>query len=520
MTTLDALHAAVVARPDEDTPRLAYADHLDELGGESNAARAEFIRAQIERARLPRTDPRRAELLARESELAGVWAWEWAVPLRQHVSEWVFRRGFVEKVETYIEKSAERFRELMASAPIRHIRSTGQFCELEGLAEALPDLAKLRGLEIWGLYAFNDETVRAILTSPHLAELRTLILYHDRNGNLVEDDVLIEGLMSPHRAKLVRLGVNIDDMWRGPSSDVIRAMAASPHLRRVRRLKLSDARLDGDLAARLFGALRRLTHVDLGSVVASRFAWELILDRARSGQLRWLRLEGAHVHENPLNPNSHGPGLASVPELREAFDATPARVLWETEFVDPYTGGCWHGYDWEDLRRQQFPAFHRLLKAREFDALEAHFRALCVRHRGEAVAASIDAVPFAAWSDAIADALRDAAAGAPGATVSLRLDVAKHAGVAARGSYTSRELPDSFVPTDEQHFGNEYLGEFAGPPYPAADPETRSETVLPLDPQSARLYLQARRAAAVARAAAKVHLPFPLVLGPYDHRVW
>ena len=454
MTTLDALHAAVVARPDEDTPRLAYADHLDELGGDSNAARAEFIRVQIERARLPRTDPRRAELLARERELAGVWAWEWAVPLRQHVSEWVFRRGFVEKVETYIEKSAERFRDLMALAPVRHIRSTGQFCELEGLAEALPHLAKLRGLEIWGLYAFDNETVRAILTSPHLAELRTLVLYHDRNGNLVHDDVLIEGLMSPHRANLVRLGVNIDDMWRGPSADVIRAMAASPHLRRVRRLKLSDTRLDGDLAARLFGAFSRLTHVDLGSCIASRFAWELILERARRGQLRWLRLEDARVHEHPLNEQNFGTELAASPELREAFDATPARVLWETGFVDPYTGGCWHGYDWEDLRRQQYPAFHRLLKAREFDALEAHFRALCVQHRCETVAASIDAVPFAAWSDAIADALRAAAESAPGETVSLRLDVDKYASISARGYFTMRELPDSFAPTDEQHFGN------------------------------------------------------------------
>jgi uncharacterized protein (TIGR02996 family) len=519
MTTLDALHAAVVARPDEDTPRLAYADHLDELGGDSNAARAEFIRVQIERARLPRTDPRRAELLARERELAGVWAWEWAVPLREHVSEWVFRRGFVEKVETYIEKTAEQFRELMALAPVRHIRSTGQFCELEGLAEALPHLAKLRGLKIWGLYAFKDETVRAILTSPHLAELRTLILYHDRNGNLVDDSVLIEGLMSPHRAKLVRLGVNIDDQWRGPSADVLRAMAASPHLRRVRRLKLSDARLDGDLAARLFGALPRLTHVDLGSATASRFAWELILERARRGQLRWLRLEDARVHEHPLNEQNFGTELATIPDLREAFDATPARVLWETGFVYPGWQGCWRGYTWDDLRRQQYPAFHRLLKAREFDALESHFRALCVQHRGETVAASIDAVPFAAWSDTVADALRAAAGNAPDTVVSLRLDVSKHIGIPARGWFTTREPANNFAPLDDQCYGDYFIGEFPGPPCPG-EPKTHAEKVLPLDPQSARLYLQARRAAAVARAAAKVHLPFPLVLGPYDHRVW
>jgi uncharacterized protein (TIGR02996 family) len=42
-----ALLAAIIAHPDEDTPRLVYADWLDEQGGESNAARAELIRLQI-----------------------------------------------------------------------------------------------------------------------------------------------------------------------------------------------------------------------------------------------------------------------------------------------------------------------------------------------------------------------------------------------------------------------------------------------------------------------------------------
>src|SRR5687768_3058999 len=46
-----ALLAAIRAHPDEDTPRLAYADWLDEQGGKPNAARAAFIRAAVEAAR-------------------------------------------------------------------------------------------------------------------------------------------------------------------------------------------------------------------------------------------------------------------------------------------------------------------------------------------------------------------------------------------------------------------------------------------------------------------------------------
>lgn len=56
MTDADALLAAVLANPDDDTPRLLYADALDEDAAERGepipCARAEFIRVQIELARI------------------------------------------------------------------------------------------------------------------------------------------------------------------------------------------------------------------------------------------------------------------------------------------------------------------------------------------------------------------------------------------------------------------------------------------------------------------------------------
>lgn len=53
MTDLDALYAAVLDRPDDDTPRLVCADALDDLMTPEAMARAEFIRVQCELARLP-----------------------------------------------------------------------------------------------------------------------------------------------------------------------------------------------------------------------------------------------------------------------------------------------------------------------------------------------------------------------------------------------------------------------------------------------------------------------------------
>jgi uncharacterized protein (TIGR02996 family) len=63
MNEAAALLAAIRESPDEDTPRLAYADWLDEHG---DPDRAEFIRVQCAVVRLPDDDPvfRRCERIA------------------------------------------------------------------------------------------------------------------------------------------------------------------------------------------------------------------------------------------------------------------------------------------------------------------------------------------------------------------------------------------------------------------------------------------------------------------------
>ncbi len=50
MTDRDALLRAICENPDDDAPRLIYADWLDEHG---DPRQAEFIRVQIELARIP-----------------------------------------------------------------------------------------------------------------------------------------------------------------------------------------------------------------------------------------------------------------------------------------------------------------------------------------------------------------------------------------------------------------------------------------------------------------------------------
>ncbi|MCI0703269.1 MAG: TIGR02996 domain-containing protein [Planctomycetia bacterium] len=57
MSDRDALLAAILANPDEDTPRLVYADWLDEHGDAKDKKHAQLIRAQCELAKLDKEDP-------------------------------------------------------------------------------------------------------------------------------------------------------------------------------------------------------------------------------------------------------------------------------------------------------------------------------------------------------------------------------------------------------------------------------------------------------------------------------
>jgi uncharacterized protein (TIGR02996 family) len=69
-----ALLRAIGAHPDEDTPRLMYADWLDEHG---RAERAEYIRVQVTRQRKLATGEDDERLYAREVELYRAHAAQW-----------------------------------------------------------------------------------------------------------------------------------------------------------------------------------------------------------------------------------------------------------------------------------------------------------------------------------------------------------------------------------------------------------------------------------------------------------
>lgn len=110
-----ALRAAILAHPDEDTPRLMFADWLDE---NDRPDQAEFIRLQIERSHTDRDDPRWRDLIGREAELLVAAKHTWLrpyLPWTDIDSHLTVRRGLVELAgapAAHLAPHVETFREL------------------------------------------------------------------------------------------------------------------------------------------------------------------------------------------------------------------------------------------------------------------------------------------------------------------------------------------------------------------------------------------------------------------------
>src|SRR5262245_22646569 len=216
---------AIRAAPDDDLPRLIYADYLDEHGD----PRGEFIRIQIERPRLPRDDVRRLELKAREDELLRRHREEWEGPLAAVVSHAVFRRGFIDDVLVMAEAFLAHARTLFEWAPIRTVKLRGTFRYVAAILKRA-ELASLRGLDL--CFDHLDSHDAALLAAcRHLAGLKRLNL----NGNPIGDEGVACLGTSPHLTGLEAL--HLEHCGLGPAAV---GTLAETRLTRLRALDLSE----------------------------------------------------------------------------------------------------------------------------------------------------------------------------------------------------------------------------------------------------------------------------------------
>jgi uncharacterized protein (TIGR02996 family) len=187
MNERDAFIRGIAANVYDDTPRLAFADWLDEHGEHD---RAEFIRVQCELE--PMRDqyeiPRAAELHEREDALEGGSREEFGLARLHEYGRSLnceFRRGFPDLLRLNAKHFVEHGSELRGALPT--IRRLVIHC-LNGWGERLAACEALCGLPELELACwYSDDDIKALASSPHLADLQVLVLWLGRGDGTDPD---------------------------------------------------------------------------------------------------------------------------------------------------------------------------------------------------------------------------------------------------------------------------------------------------------------------------------------------
>lgn len=317
MSDRNALMAAIAAAPDEDTPRLALADWLEEHGTKADQARAEFIRLQV---RTEGTMGKAREKLAAAAEkLESKHRKAWLKPLADVSPSMLpndyveFRRGLLHytflKTEDFLRKAAQQalpdalaavgFEQLCFYSPtkrtvdfanspalrfVSQIQYPGADDAMLAALAAAANGAHLSGFE-FGEVAFTDKGLKAFAETTGTANLRRLQI--STEGGLTSKKakftaVGVAALLNS--VKLPRLGhLDLDVMSKFDPKPLFAApgarkltslqlsprvrvadLTASPHLTNLQSLVLLEADMtDADATALTGPAFAALTSVAL-----------------------------------------------------------------------------------------------------------------------------------------------------------------------------------------------------------------------------------------------------------------
>lgn len=305
------LHAAVLASPEDDAPRLAYADEIEAR----EPARAELIRIQCELATLSPASPRSVPLRLRERALVDKHHAKWMKPLKPTAVYAWLRRGFFHEVRVHGKKVVDGGGSIFEREPVRALWSRDIGNRVVGAFAAMPELARLHKLSLPEC-KLDAKGLSTLLASPHLTRLRTLGLAYNslRGAAAMESLVRWDGI-----GTLEELALNANP--RLGEADLI-PLLASERPRALSKLSLGGTLigLDGMITLANHLALPALRSLSLaGSQLEGEDLRVLRTCKALSG-LRALYVEG-----NPLD----GLGLMAIaqgswaPSLETLFVSQP-----------------------------------------------------------------------------------------------------------------------------------------------------------------------------------------------------
>jgi uncharacterized protein (TIGR02996 family) len=319
MSERDDLYQAILAAPEDDAPRLIYADWLDEHG---DPARAEFIRAQIAAAAVPEETSRWREPTEQADRLLRDHRVSWLGPVLERAQKAECRRGFVDGVRVTVDQFLSSADKLLRLEPIRMWEFAPMSFFLSGpgferLADD-PAFARVRGLSAGA--ANPDELLLTLTRSSHLTGLRRLEVRGQNPsgrsiGRLFDAAPGLTELDAEHFSLAA-----VRHLWRksGPA--------------RLTRLRLDSCRVTDGTVAYIAGspAAARLTSLILDGNEVSRYGVEALANSDTLPNLRELGLAGCPLGDRGATVLARCPGLRSLEVLNLAgcqLDSAGAQAL-------------------------------------------------------------------------------------------------------------------------------------------------------------------------------------------------
>jgi uncharacterized protein (TIGR02996 family) len=298
----------ILADPDDDAPRLIYADWLDEQG---DADRAEFIRLQIQFARMVPNDADYPEVESRIVDLCRAHHVEWTeqLPQIEHVDWKVFRRGFISTVKVdHPDALFAHARDIFAAAPIQELR-LHQFCPKDArrLAE-LPYLRRIETLDLGDGNRIGIMGVEKLMASPHLRSLRELRLA----GNALGSAAMRAVAHSSYARDLAVLRVNRNDLYDG-----LAYLATSSAMAKLEKLDLHRTRTSEDAIVELSKSkhMTRLKWLDLSHNLVSTHAMLALAGSSVLTEVRDLFLDGNSIGTDGAIAMAQSPQFARLERL-------------------------------------------------------------------------------------------------------------------------------------------------------------------------------------------------------------
>jgi uncharacterized protein (TIGR02996 family) len=313
----------ILENPDDDAPRLVYADWLDEQGD----PRGEFIRVQCELARLEEEDRRADEPRDRENSLLNLHGDKW----REEIPEWArakceFRRGFVEEVTLWRSDVFSELSALPRCAPVRRlvlVEIAGKMSEfrLSAAMEFATELCFLDSrFEFADLRQFFDAPYAELGYATELTRLRSLTFLSAElmDGGAARISLATE-LTNLQRLELVNCRM---------TAHGLRELFHCPHLSNLQKLDISENAL-GDAGAWELARSphrHRLTHLNLRGTQLTNHGVQALAESKVLENLRHLDVSQNAIGDDGARALAHG-----LPNLRRlAFGenyATPSGLL-------------------------------------------------------------------------------------------------------------------------------------------------------------------------------------------------